>query len=110
MSDDSILTPGEVIDGDDLDSKLVRLRLSGPPHFTGLEMIAVEAHFGKDMTELSAIQMQIAAGWCYLRRVKGDAVTWAMVENQVVVEIEDRPNPTEPANSATSPSSATSGE
>jgi hypothetical protein len=93
--------PGEVIDADELDAKLIRVRLTGAPHFTGMEMSLIEEHYRKPMGDLTAVEMQVAAGYIYLRRVRGERVSWHVAENNVTVEVVDKPDPTAPASSET---------
>ncbi len=106
MSD---ITPGEIIDTADLDAKLVVLRLRGAPHFTGLDMAAVEARYHKSFSDLTMAEMQTATAYIYLRRAKGDTVTWEQAETQVTFDYEQPPDPTAAASSATWPPSANSG-
>jgi len=96
-------TPGEVIDGDALDAKLIKVRMKGAPHFTGVEMALVEEHYRKSMTELTAVEMQVATAFIYMRRVKGERITWQVAEKNATLEVVDETeNPTDAASSETS--------
>ena len=101
MNDDADLQPGMVIDADDLDAKLIKVVMRGSPQFTGAELQAIAEHFGKDMTEFSVAEMQLASGWVYLRRATGKEVSWETVAERVTVTIDERLDPTGPPSSAT---------
>jgi hypothetical protein len=104
------LYPGFVIDSDEVDAKLPRLRMKGTPAFTGRDMEEIEEHYGKGISDLSVMQMQTASAFVYLRRALGRDVTWEEAAGLLVeIATEEAPDPTGSGNSATSPPSATTG-
>jgi hypothetical protein len=93
--DDDELEPGQVFEQEDIDAKLITLRMKGSPHFTGRDMEEIEAHFGKGMTDLGLAQMQTAAAFIYLRRSLGRPISWERA-GEVVVDVTAEPDPTKP--------------
>jgi hypothetical protein len=93
FDDDDALEPGMVIDQKDLDAKLVTLRMSTSPHFTGTEMGLIEEHYRKGVGDLSLSELQVAAGYIYLRRM-GKRVSWETAADKIAVEYDVEPDPT----------------
>jgi hypothetical protein len=104
------ITPGEVLDSSDLDAKLVTLKMYGAPHFTGLEMSLIEEHYSKSFSDLTMAEMQTATAFIYLRRAKGDGVTWDGAAQNVTLDLSQTVDPTGAVSLGTWPPSATTGE
>ena len=103
MPDDEMtdLVPGEVLDSEDLDAKLVTLKLHGQPHYTGFDMATITEHFGKPMEDLNPPEMMVATAFVYLRRAIGGRATWGQAETQVAIEYDQALGPFEVPSSGT---------
>lgn len=110
------LAAGTTFDTEDIDAKLVKIKVRGSPHFTGGDLDAIQAHFGKPLDDLNSHEMNAAGAYTYLRRMQmhglvppDPPVSWEMANEVALDYVEADMGPTGGGSSPSSPPSAGSG-
>lgn len=110
MTDDLLPVPGMVIDTEEVDAKLIRLRMRGSAHFTGGDLDAIQTHYGKSINDLTDAEKTIATAYIYLRRAGVEGANWDMAANDVAMEGDEEIPLANGDTLGTSPPSATTGD